>query len=820
MTTSGEQDLSSFSMLDLFRQETDTQSALLNENLLALEKDPADAERLATLMRAAHSLKGAARIVNLDAAVKIAHAMEDCFVAAQKGEIIMRPESVDGLLSGVDMLVQISRVPEESYTEWQNEHQLSLDELTGLLAVIRSNSLPAKAAQPEPAPTHPPGTVPLPEHQPKDLFAGTVRAAFSEERMTNRTNRPGEPREWHIRGTHPTPSNPVAAAQTPIDPGPSSPTSTEAAQSARLGTIAQSGPESGDRNVRVSSDNLNRMLGMMGEYMVQTRWLEPFASALQAIKHKQAVLARLMEEAFDAQDDWRKSERVAALRRQLDACRQLMAKRIEEFEFFARQSSDLAERLYREGLVSRMRPFADGTQGFPRMVRDLARRLDKKVRFEIIGQTTGVDREILDKLEAPLTHLLRNALDHGLETPEERQAVGKNPEGSLTLEARHQAGLLHIIVADNGRGIDLERIRRKVIDLGLSTDEVVSHLTEAELLDFLFLPGFSTTGAVTEISGRGVGLDIVRSLTQEVGGLVRVENRPDAGTRFHLQLPITLSVLRTLLVEIASEPFAIPLTRIEHLVFATPDEIKTMEGRRYLTLDNRHVGLVPARDVLELPGSADLSAGWPVVIIGSASGSYGLVVDRFIGESKLVVRALDPRLGKVQDVSAAALLDDGAPVLILDTEDMVRSIENLLSGGRLKQFQTADTRARAKARKHILLAEDSVTVREMERKLLENGGYSVDVAVDGMDAWNAARAGNYDLLISDVDMPRMSGIELVKHIRQDSKLSELPVLIVSYKDRAEDHQAGLEAGATRYLPKSSFHDKTFLDAVADVMGDQ
>ncbi|MDP2989216.1 MAG: response regulator, partial [Kiritimatiellota bacterium] len=463
--------------------------------------------------------------------------------------------------------------------------------------------------------------------------------------------------------------------------------------------------------------------------------------------------------------------------------------------------------------------------GFPRMVRDLARQLNKKVKFEIVGQATGVDREILEKLEAPLTHLLRNALDHGLEPPEERQAAGKNPEGLLTLEARHQAGQLHVIVADDGRGIDLERVRRKVVARGLSTDEMVGRLTEAELLDFLFLPGFSTREAVTEISGRGVGLDIVRNLAQEVGGFVRVENRPGTGrvvgvgTQFHLQLPITLSVLRTLLVEIAGEAYAIPLTRIDHLVVAPPEEIQTLDGRRYLTLNQRHIGLVDAREVLELSGAASRPAAWPIVIIGDRANAYGLVVDRFIGESKLVVRTLDTRLGKVQDISAVSLLDDGTPVMIVDTEDLVRSIENLLSGGRLKQFQAAGKTAAAKTRKHILVADDSITVREMERKLLENRGYAVDVAVDGMDAWNTVRMGRYDLVVSDVDMPRMNGIELVRHIKQDARLKALPVIIVSYKDREEDRLSGLEAGATHYLTKSSFHDETFLKTVADVIGD-
>lgn len=772
MTTPDGHDLSSFSMLDLFRQETEAQTAILNENLLALEQDPGSTQRLAAMMRAAHSLKGAARIVNLSPAVKVAHALEDCFVAAQKNEIVIQPEAVDGLLGGVDMLTQIAGVPEAEAAAWQAAHQTAIDALVDRLAAIRSGKI----------------------------------AAGAQTAAPDGNSQPVQP-------TKLTAAKPLTEISATTDPA----THTER-------SAPTAGTADKERAVRVSSDNLNRMLGMMGEYMVQTRWFEPFTTGLQTIKKRQNELAGLLEQAgttrHEGRQDRRASEQMADLHHKLDACRQATAKHLEEFEFFAQQSSDLAERLYREGLISRMRPFADGVQGFPRMVRDLARQLNKKTKFEIRGQATGVDREILEKLEAPLTHLLRNALDHGLETPAERQAAGKNPEGLLTLAAHHQAGQLHIIVTDDGRGIDLERVRNKVITRGLSTVEIVERLTKAELLDFLFLPGFSTSATVTEISGRGVGLDIVRNLAQEMGGIVRVESTPGAGTQFHLQLPITLSVLRTLLVAIAGEAYAIPLTRIDHLVAAAPEEIQTLEGRRYLTLNQRHIGLVDAREVLELSGGgAGRPAEWPIVIIGDRTNAYGLVVDRFIGESKLVVHTLDARLGKVPNISAVSLLDDGTPVMIIDTEDMMRGIENLLSGGRLKQFQTGGKAVNTKTSKRVLVADDSITVREMERKLLENRGYAVDVAVDGMDAWNTVRMGNYNLVISDIDMPRMNGIELVRHIKQDARLQTLPVIIVSYKDREEDRLGGLEAGATHYLTKSSFHDETFLKTVADVIGD-
>ena len=238
------------------------------------------------------------------------------------------------------------------------------------------------------------------------------------------------------------------------------------------------------------------------------------------------------------------------------------------------QSEDLSSRLHHEVLASRMRPLADGIRGFPRLVRDLARELGKQARFEVVGETTGVDRDILDRLEAPLNHLIRNAVDHGLELPEERRAAGKQAMGTIRLEARHRAGMLQIILSDDGRGIDLERLRAKVVERELTTAAIAAQLSEAELLEFLFLPGFSTKEHVTEVSGRGVGLDVVHNMVRAVGGLVRVNARPGKGTRFVLQLPITVSVIRALLVEIAGEPYAFPLSRIDRIFMLDRKDVR------------------------------------------------------------------------------------------------------------------------------------------------------------------------------------------------------------------------------------------------------
>jgi two-component system, chemotaxis family, sensor histidine kinase and response regulator WspE len=649
------------SMLDLYRLEAQDQSQILTTHLLALERAPTAPDHLEACMRAAHSLKGAARIVGFEQGVKLAHAMEDYFVAAQRGTLLLGQERIDSFLRDIDIL----RSPPDPDAPPPSAQ----DGLAAATESVRVHGAPVTAPAPE-------------------------------EEATDRD----------------------------------------------------------DRMLRVTADHLTRLLRLAGESLVEAR----------RRKH----------------------------------------------------GEEHAHRLYEAALACRMRPFADGTQGFPRMVRDIARSLNKQVRLEVRGTSTQVDRDILARLEAPLGHLLRNAVDHGVEAPEERRASGKSEEAVITLEARHNSGTLQVSVSDDGRGISLERIRESVIRRGLSTRETAARLTEAELLEFLFLPGFTLKDDVTEVSGRGVGLDVVQDVLKKVRGAVRVTSEAGRGTRFLLQLPLTLSVERTLLVEIANEPYALPLAQIASTARIERTRIEYLEGRPHYHDGKRNIGLVGARQLLR-GEPADLSEEMlNVVLLGTADRLCALLVDSFLGERELVVQPLDPRLGKVKDVAAAAVMEDGAPVLILDVEDLIRSVEKIASEGpRAVASASVALASIPNQRRRVLVVDDSLTVREIERKLLTARGYQVDVATDGMDGWNAIRTGKYDLLVTDVDMPRMDGIELVKCVRNDPHLKSLPVMIVSYKDRPEDRRRGLDAGADHYLAKSSFHDEALLEAVRDLIGE-
>ncbi len=761
------------SMMELFRLEVEAQATLLNNGLLALETQSHSAQELEALMRAAHSVKGAARIVGLDAAVQLAHVMEDCFVAAQDHTITLDGDRVDVLLRGVDLLQSLSQVSDADLPTWLANHDSEFDTVRSTIEAIR-NAEGTAAIQ-------------------------ALKAGFGSETIALAESAPVGESE--------------TAAPLSLSSEEPSPAESAAAQ---------------DRVVRVSADNLNRMMGLAGESLIEANWLPPFADSLMAVKSQQLELSKHLEQLQQTVmlDHHAKSLLEAARKHDQD-CRTLLNDRLSELEDYIRRSANLSDRLYREVITSHMRPFVDGVQGFPRMVRDLARTVNKQVRLEIVGKSTSVDRDILKKLEAPLTHILRNAVDHGIELPEDRIAAGKSAEGTVRIEAMHRGGMLAITIADDGKGIASIALRQQIIDKQLATPEVVAKLTDAELMEFLFLPGFSMSHQVTELSGRGVGLDIAQSMAQEVGGTVRATSHSGKGISFYFQLPLTLSVVRTLLVEVSGEAYAFPLARIDQIITLQPSEISIVENRQYFTLDGENIGLIPVHQVLGLPPPTSPPATLWVVVISDQSNLYGLVIDRCLGERELVVRPLDARLGKVQDISAAALMGDGSLVLIVDVSDLVRSTNALLNSGAITRV--GETSAQnsleeivlheAPDKKRILVVDDSITVREMERKLLQNRGYIADVAVDGMEGWNAVRSSPYDLVISDIDMPRMNGIELIKEIKRHPRLGSIPVIVVSYRDREDDRIQGLEAGADYYLTKSSFHDDTLIRAVVDLIGE-
>jgi len=752
------------SLFDLFRMEAEEQVRTLQAELMKLESGEASAATLEALMRASHSLKGAARIVGLTGIVGLTHAMEDRFVSAQGGKALDSAE-IDQMLAATDWLGQLQAVPETDVAKWLEENAAGID----------ACAVGLKGAEPvgkgEGAAT-----------------ATTVAAA--------------------VEGTE----TPAAAPPEPVaKPRRERASGAGGGASARVGApdpeaerdiFAQVGREERtvrERTVRLAADRFDHLLSLSAETLVTARQLAEWGDVLDR-NHR--AIGKALQVLQDA-GEWQNAR--ASVRGELERQVAVLATQIADLDSVSRANERTAEQLYRVVLGGRLRPFSEGITGVQRLVRDTARELGKQVRLEVLGESTLVDRDILDRLEAPISHLVTNAIDHGIELPAERVAAGKAAEAHLRIHAGHENGRLVITVRDDGHGINVESVRERVIGRNLAPADTVAGLTESELLEFLFLPGFSTRDAVSHLSGRGVGLNVVQSMVQEAGGAVTVTSTPGLGTTFRLRLPVTRSVIRVIRVMVEGEMFSIPMVRVDHVAVMEPGGTS---DKPEVSWNDRQHPVVLLGSLLGLCEQALPKGPVPMMFFGG----YAFAVDRFVDQAEVSVRRLDPRLGKIPGVSAASLDENGNPLLILDMEDLVQTAAGVPAS-------TSASLENESLAPHILVVDDSHTVREMERRLLVRSGYTVSTAQNGQEAWNLLRLNEYDLLISDVDMPQMNGIELVTRVRANPRLVRMPVIILSYKDRAEDRQRGLDAGADFYLTKGSFDNGSFLQAVVDLVGE-
>ncbi|MEO1395099.1 MAG: response regulator [Cyanobacteria bacterium J06634_5] len=870
-------DWGDISLIALFRLEVETQVNELNEHLLHLEQaGTAEVNSLDVLMRAAHSIKGAARIVQVETAVKVSHALEECFLLAQCGKLELTSDHVDVLLQGVDLLSRLGQLEEAALLDSLPTYDAEADEIVSAIDALAASLPPTarsvveKDSVVEEDSVAEEGSVIEEGSVVEEGSVATERPALVTQ-VDTATKAAAKP-ALELAMAVPSPN--TVETPTVLETLPA------AKAAAERGAVA-SDSERTERMIRIRADNLNRLMGLAGESLVEANWLQPFAQSLLAVKRQQqAVMSQLekQQEALIAQGA--DCLKIAETLQTMQMCQQSLGDQLSDLDVFSRRFSQLSDRLYREVISSHMCPFEEGGRGYGRLVRDLAKQLGKQAVLKIEGSTTQVDRDILTKLDVPITHILTNALAHGIETPEARIAKGKPAVGTIRIEAVHRSGMLVIAIEDDGAGIDLDALRQQVVSKGLTTAEVADRLSDAELLEFLFLPGFSTAAQVDVVAGRGYGLDLARNMAISVGGALQVTASYQAGdyptsgqlniddektecqktesqktgTRFQFRLPLTLSVVRSLLFETAGEPYAIALSRMSQVLMLRPEQIHISEGRPFFTLKNEltdsansfknsattgdgsieNISLLPAGQLLSRSAARAETGEVPVVVIGEAGNRYGLWVDRLMEEKDLVVRPLDARLGKIPNISAAALSEEGDPILILDVADVLRSAEKIVAecgsaellarssdpaaseGGETPSSASPET---GDSKKRVLVVEDSMTVRALEKKLLSNRGYDVDIAVDGAEGWNAARMATYDLVITDVDMPRMSGIELIDRLRAYGPTKAVPVIIVSYKDREEDRLAGLNAGANYYLMKSSFHDNGLINAVVDLIGE-
>ncbi len=765
-------------MLELFALEAEEQVGALHRGLMLMEVQPDQLGLIAPVMRAAHSIKGAARAVRLERIVTLVHTMEDRLSAMQKQSLPVSDAAVELLIEAADAILIAANSAKSSGKE-QNESQIAnllrnLEALDAPVATIAQSSEPS-------------------------AITATPQSIVANEVMQR-----------------------AAAVVTPDASGAGNADQVAAdTQAQPVGDAGSYIPvESVDAVLKVQASKIGALIGMAGQGVVEARKLRPFAERIQRFRREAVILSDVLEElhhelgAPPVTDPV--GSRINDLRKRITETRRTVAGWGEEFGEYARESDNLNQRLYRAASATRMRPFRDVLLSFPRMVRDLAKRLGKKIRFEQTGGHHEVDRDVLDKLEAPLMHLVRNAMDHGIESGVVRKAKGKAEEGTVKVHADLRAGLLVVEVSDNGAGLDPEKIRNKIVAKNLLTAKQASTLEPQAIFNYLFRPGFSTAEQVTEVSGRGVGLDVVRELAQALNGTVKIQSKLGLGCTMMLSVPVSRSVTRAIVVVISGEIYAFPVTRVERIVQVRMQQIEISQGRQYIHVHGENVALIDLAQVLELGQALPEQAELSVVVVERQSQHFGMAVDQFVGEFDLSVRPMDARLGRVADLAGASIMPDGEPVLLLDVDDLLQSSAR---HERYQSIQISEATTIEKRRKRILVVDDSMSVRELERQLLTGRGFEVSVAVDGQDGWSQVRAQEFDLVVTDVDMPRMDGIQLTRSIKQDPRLRRIPVIIVSYRDRPEDKARGMEVRADSYLTKGDFHDESFISNVVELIGE-
>jgi two-component system chemotaxis sensor kinase CheA len=588
-----------------------------------------------------------------------------------------------------------------------------------------------------------------------------------------------------------------------------------------LPAVARSPRGKARQTVRVRVDRLDRLLNLAGELTVgrqaQALHLQKLIE-LQALldQHERLLLALDAELNLLRFSPTQRENLDRHLNAALNAgehASRLLRSQVERFDHHASNSAVLIEDLELEVMAARLLPISTLFTHLPRAVRDLAHDVDKQVELVLLGENTELDRKMIEALNDPLLHIVRNAIDHGIESAAEREAAGKPAAGAIEISAEARGSHAHISIKDDGRGMEPQLLREAAVRKGMFAPEAAGALSDQEALELVFMPGFSTAQIITDLSGRGVGMDVVRTNMHELGGHVELQSTAGAGTTITLILPLTLVTTRVLLIEVDKHIFALPASGCRGSTWARPEEIRSVEGRAMLLYEGRLAPLLRLADLLDMAEAQPFAARQraPTVLIGAAQRPLALLVDRLIDEREVVVKPLGPLLEQQRRFSGAIQLGDGSLALLLNPAGLAQAAQGMA-------LARPQARPEAIRRSRLLVADDSFTTRELIRSILQSAGYDVTTAVDGLDALDKLRAAPYDLVVSDVEMPRVDGFQLTSQIRGEPGLVHLPVVIVTSLASEMHRRRGLEAGAQAYIVKSQFDQGGLLDTVRQLLG--
>ncbi|MCX5976108.1 MAG: hybrid sensor histidine kinase/response regulator [Coprothermobacterota bacterium] len=775
---------------ETFQVEAEEHLQAIADALLRLEQSPPPAETASLVeqaFREMHSLKGAARAVNLGEAATLCQSMETTLADWKKGRLSPEPSLFDQLHRGLDQVRALLTIAP-----------------TVIAPTVRE---PAPMIEPEEqTPVFPPDqSTPINREGPLppgllNAVHGPISRVPGQRDLGPQTN---EAPLFHA----PSFSETIRVSATKLD---QLLLEAEELLSAKLAWSQRTG-------------DLREILVLLEQWRKEQRASSLVCPASQETLHRNAGSPATSKSGSLREWDQNVQATLASRLASLELAMQ------EDVRFL----SGMVDQLLEEAKKLLLLPSATLLSIFPKLVRDLSREQKKEVELRIQGGEVEIDKRILEEIKDPLIHLLRNAIDHGVELPESRIAAGKPSTGTIRLHVTQVGNKVEVLVADDGAGIDPRQVLASAVSHGLLGEEESQTLSEREAMELVFRSDVSTKERVTEISGRGLGLAIVREGAEKLGGQASVESKLGQGSSFRLLLPITLARFRGVLVSADGRMLVIPTAYVERVLRVRQEEVHKVEGKEMLALGEEPLALVRLADVLEFVSTVPETvpaAIFPVLILTAAGERIAFQVDQVHSEQEVLVKSLGKQLARVRNVAGATVLGTGRIAPILNVPDLLKSARITLPRAvalpgaielpRAKMAGTAPRQepvATKRRRASILVVEDSITSRMLLKNILEAAGYSVRTAVDGMDGWTALKSEPSDLVVSDVDMPRMDGFALTQAIRGDPKVSNLPVVLVTGKETREDRERGIDAGANAYIIKSSFDQGNLLEVIRGLL---
>ncbi|MCI6217852.1 MAG: chemotaxis protein CheW [Helicobacter sp.] len=754
----------------------------LDQDLVELEHNPEDLELLNRIFRVAHTIKGSSSFLNFDILTNLTHNMEDVLNKARRAELKITPDIMDVVLQSVDLMKALLHAIRDSGTDANSG--IDISNTVKKLQAISSGGASSEASDmaqaqtstqqtPTQSQTETPSPSnfndPLADEPDLDYSSMSSEQVDSEiERLLKKRQEADKARRAELKKQN------TQTTQSPKTPDTQSQSTTTQAQSTTQGTKPNPAKKDDsnapatnvEQTVRVDVRRLDNLMNLIGELVLgKNRLLKIYSD---------------VEERYDGE------------------------KFLEELNQVVSSISSVTTDLQLAVMKTRMQPIGKVFNKFPRMVRDLSRELNKSIDLVITGEETELDKSIVEEIGDPLVHIIRNSCDHGIESAENRQAAGKSATGTVQLKAYNEGNHIVVEITDDGKGLDAQMLKQKAIEKGLISEREADAMSDKEAFGIIFKPGFSTAKTITNVSGRGVGMDVVKTNIEKLNGIIEIESEKGIGTTQKLKIPLTLAIIQALLVVVQEEYYAIPLSSVIETVRISQDEIYAVDGKSVLRLRDEVLSLVRLADIFNVDSVLESTNEVYVVIIGLADQKIGVIVDSLIGQEEAVIKSLGYYLKGTEGIAGATVRGDGRITLIVDVASMMTMAKHIKVNIN-KLADEAETRnIKSSPSDYVVLAiDDSNTDRAIMKKCLNTLGVTVLEASNGLEGLEIVKNGGkqLDAVLVDIEMPKMDGYTFAAEVRKYNRFKNLPLIAVTSRNSKTDRMRGVESGMTEYITK-------------------